>query len=225
MPYVEDDNGNHFIDSDGNKINFSVSYEIDNIPAYIHREMIHINNNGHIDTENRILVIRDGVDANHAVSKAQLDGAITNLKSEITTLIQSSIQTALNKFSSDFRKALIEFRNKQIRGRIGRKSLTIPKTNHTWIKLLDASEIDGATTLQDIIIQNVYIRRNDRFHHAKSDLVASKFEQLEFLFDSDEKAYYCYFNACPNDWSMECFIEYIKIPKEISVEDSDEDNE
>ena len=66
------------------------------------------------------------------------------------------IQTALNKFSSDFRKALIEFRNKQIRGRVGRKSLTIPKTNCIWIKLLDASEFDGVTTLQEIIIQNVY---------------------------------------------------------------------
>ena len=101
--------------------------------------------------------------------------------------------------------------------------MTIPKTNHTWTKLLDASEIDKAITLQDIIRQNVYIRRNDRFHHAKSDLVASKFDQLEFFFKADFSAYYCYFNSHPSDWSMECFIEYIKIPKEISVEDSDKE--
>ena len=56
--------------------------------------------------------------------------------------------------------------------------MTIQKTNHTWIPLLNASEIDGVTTLQDIVIQNVYIRRNDRYHHAKSDLVSSSFDQL-----------------------------------------------
>ena len=72
MPFVEDEDGNHILDSDGNKINF----------AYIHRESLHINDNGHVDTENRNIVIKDGVDANHAVSKGQLDGA----KSDINTL-------------------------------------------------------------------------------------------------------------------------------------------
>ena len=225
MPFVEDENGNHIIDSDGNKINFSVSYEVDKRPAYIHREPLHINDNGHVDTENRNIAIKNDINANHAVSKGQLDSVNTTIRSEITTLIQSSIQTALNKFSSDFRKALIEFRNEQIRGRIGRKRLTIPKTNYTWIKLLDATEIDKVTTLQDIVIQNVYIRRNDRYHHAKSDLVANSFDQLEFFFKADFKEYYCCFNNHPSDWSMECFLEYIIIPKEISVEDSDEDNE
>ena len=118
---------------------------------------------------------------------------------------------------------MIRFRNEQIRGRFGRKALTIPKTNYTWIKLLDASEIDGVTTLQEIIIQNVYIRRKDRYHHAKSDLVASSFNQLEFYFKAYFKEYHCYFNNHPSNWSMECFIEYIIIPKEIIVEDSDED--
>ena len=69
MPFVEDENGNHIIDSDGNKINFSVSYEVDNRPAYIHREPLHINDNGHVDTENRNIVIKNGINANHAVSK------------------------------------------------------------------------------------------------------------------------------------------------------------
>ena len=149
MPFVEDENGNHILDSDGNKINFSVSYEVDNTPAYIHREPLHIYDDVHVNTENCHIVIKDGVNADHAVSKGQLDG----VKSDINTLIQSSIRTALNKFSSDFRKALIEFRNKQIRGRIARKSLTIPKTNHTWIKLLDASEIDGVSSLDEVLIQ------------------------------------------------------------------------
>ena len=47
MSYVEDDNGNHIIDDDGNKINSSVSYEVDNTPAYIHREPLHIDDDGH----------------------------------------------------------------------------------------------------------------------------------------------------------------------------------
>ena len=97
---------------------------------------------------------------------------------------------------------MIQFRNEQIRGRIGRKALTIPKTNYTWIKLLDASEIDGVTTLQETIIQNVYIRRNDRYHHAKSDLVASSFDQLECFFKADFKEYHYYFNNHSSDWSM-----------------------
>ena len=177
--------------------------------------MIHINNNGHIDTENRNIVIKDGVDDDHAISKGQLDGA----KANINELIKTSIQTALNKFSTD----LFKFINNRMKGRVGRKSLTIPKTNYTWIKLLDSSELK-VTTLQEIVIQNVYIRRNDRYHHAKSDLVANSFDQLEFFFKDDFSAYYCYFNGHPSDWSMECFLEYIKIPKEISVGDSDEDN-
>ena len=121
-------------------------------------------------------------------NKQEVDNKLVLLKSEITTLIQSSIQTALNKFSSDFRKALIKFRNQQIRDRVGRKSLSIPKTNYTWIKLLDSSELK-VTTLQEIVIQNVYIRHNDRYHHAKSDLVANSFDQLEFFFKDDFLAY------------------------------------
>ena len=203
MPYVEDENGNHIIDDDGNKIFFSVYYEVDNTPAYIHREMIHIDDDGHVNTENRNLVIKDGVNADHAVSKGQLDNAKTN----INELIQSSIQTALNKFSSD----LFKFINNRMKGRVGRKLLTIPKTNYTWIKLLGASEFDGVTTLQEIII------------HAKSDLVANSFDQLEFFFKDDFSAYYCYFNNHPSDWDMDAFLEYIKIPKEINIEDSDEE--
>ena len=178
MSFVEDDNGNHIIDEDGNKITFSVSYEVDNTPAYIHREMIHINDDGHVDTENRNIKIKDDVNSDHAVSKDQLD----TTKASIVELIKSSIQTALNKFSTDFRKAMIEFRNKQVRDRVGRKTLTIPKTNYTWIKLLDSSEIDGVTTLEEIVILNTYIKRTDRYHHAKSDLVSSSFDQLEFFF-------------------------------------------
>ena len=214
MPYVEDDNGNHIIDDDGNKIIFSVSYEVDNT-TYVHREMLHIDDDGHINTENRNLVIKDGVNANHAVSKGQLD----NTKTNIIELIKSSIQTALNKFSSD----LFKFINNRMKGRVGKKTLTIPKTNYTWIKLLDASEIDGITSLQDILIQDIFIKRTNRYHHAKSSHVANAFTNLEFFFKADFSEYYCYFDNHPSNWLMDCFFNYVKIPKEISVEDSDEE--
>ena len=104
--------------------------------------------------------LHDHVDKNGTCyNKQEIDNQTAALKTEITTLIQSSIQTALRKFSVDLRKSMIQFRNKQIRDRVVRKSLTIPKTNYTWIKLLDASEIDGVTTLQDIIIQNVHQKK------------------------------------------------------------------
>ena len=98
MPYVENDDSTHFLDSDGNKINFSVTYEVDNTPAYVHREPLHINDDGHIDTENRHIIVKDGINADHVVTKGQLDNTITN----INELIKSSIQTALNKFSADY---------------------------------------------------------------------------------------------------------------------------
>ena len=52
---------------------------------------------------------------------------------EIKRLIQSGIGTALNKYH----KNLIKMINKRMKGRVGKKSLTIPKSNYTWIKLLD----------------------------------------------------------------------------------------
>ena len=111
----------------------------------------------------------------------EVDNKLAIFKTQITTQIQTSIKSGFDSFKVELQKKLIEFRNEQIRCRIGRRTLTIPKTNYTWIPLLSTFNIDGVTTLQDVIIQNVYIRRNDRYHHAKSDLVASIFEQLEFF--------------------------------------------
>ena len=215
MPFVEDDQGQHIVNDDGNKINFTVSYEVDNTPVYVHREMIHIDDDGHVNTENRNIVVKDAVNSNHAVSKGQLDST----KVDIVELIQSSIQTALIKYHTNLLKMI----NNRIKGRVGKKTLTIPKTNHTWIKLLDVSEIDGVTSLQDVLIQDIFIKRSDRYHHAKSDLVASSFNQLEFFYDEDFKGYFCYFKSHPSDWSMDCFFIHVKLPKEIKVEDSGEE--
>lgn len=62
---------------------------------------------------------------------------------------------------------------------------------------------------------NVYINRYGRYHHAKSDLVAANFTQLEFYFSSDWSEYAVYFVTHPSDWSMDAFLEYIVIPTEI----------
>lgn len=75
---------------------------------------------------------------------------------------------------------MIKFRNEQIKGRVCRKLLTIPKTNYKWITILRASEI-GVTNLQDVVIMNVYINRYGRYHQAKSDLVSANFTQLRVL--------------------------------------------
>ena len=45
--------------------------------------------------------------------------------------------------------------NKRMKGRVGKKSLTIPKTNYTWIKLLDVTKIDGITSLDEVLIQDI----------------------------------------------------------------------
>ena len=234
MPHVEDENGNHIIDVNGNKINYSVCYVNSNLPPYIHREMIHIDDGGHINTENRHIVIKDGINPNHAVSKGQLDLTKTEIinmipssdpidpaiaENAIKEFVQSSIQTALKKYYNNLKKMI----NKRMKGRVGKKSLTITKTNYTWIKLMDAAEIDGVTSLDEVSIQDVYIKRTDRYHNAKSSHTASAFTNLEFFYDAKRENYYCYFDDHPSGWSMDCFFHYVKIPKEISGEGSDEE--
>lgn len=52
--------------------------------------------NGHLDTENRNLVVNDGINSNHAITKRQLDAAITNLQQQITFL-QNQIRNSGNR--------------------------------------------------------------------------------------------------------------------------------
>jgi len=185
MPFVEDENGNHILDSDGNKIEFTVSNEVGDL-AYIHREQLHIDDNGHVNTENRNIVIKDGVDANHAVSKGQLD--------HVNTTIQTSIQTAVNNLKSQITTELqlheakiltqmLNFRNEQIKNRIQRKYLTIPKTINKWLILFDNKDVgDGVVDLKNVIVLNVWIKRWDRYHHSKSALLEKDFNNsIEFF--------------------------------------------
>ena len=271
MPYIEDENGNHILDENGNKIEFTVTYE--NLPdGFKYRESIHINNDGHLDAEDRHLVIKDGGNSNHAISLQQLinsnediikplintkiQQSMVHLDNDVKGLLDSSIKktimpkvdekidtaitlfanklkqdssqqddpmdaimaavdkrinTWLTNFKAELVQGVDEYLNNQVAMRIGRKSGTIPKTNYTWIKLLSKDDIKGINTLQEIIVINTYIRRNDRYHHSKSDLVSSSFDQLEFFFDVSFENYYCYFNHHPSDWTMKYFVEYIRI--------------
>ena len=125
--------------------------------------------------------------------------------------VDKRINTWLTNFKNELVSSVDEYLNNQVAMRIGRKSGTIPKTNYTRIKLLSKDNIEGINTLQEIIVTNTYIMRNDRYHHSKSDLVASSFGQLEFFFDVKCENYYCYFNNHPSDWTMKYFVEYIRI--------------
>ena len=129
----------------------------------------------------------------------------------IMAAVDKRINTWLTNFKNELVSSVDEYLNNQVAMRIGRKSGTIPKTNYTWIKLLSKDDIKGINTLQEIIVINTYIRRNDRYHHSKSDLVSSSFDQLEFFFDVSFENYYCYFNNHPSDWTMKYFVEYIRI--------------
>ena len=125
----------------------------------------------------------------------------------IMVAVEAKIAKLLNAFKAELVEGVNEYLNNQVAMRIGRKSGTIPKTNYQWIKLLSKDDIEGINTLQEIIVTNTYISRNDRYHHSKSDLVASSFDQLEFFFDVSFENYYCYFNNPPSDWTMEYFVE------------------
>ena len=164
MPYVEDENGNHITDENGNKIEYTVSYEETDF-VYVHREPIYINSDGHLDTEERNIKVKDATDGSHAVSKNQLDTQITsvtnnltkqlensittsanNLQSKLTSLVEQSIPSAIKHLKTEITTQIQEsmktheakivtqmlnFRNEQIKNRIQRKYLTIPKKVHT----------------------------------------------------------------------------------------------
>ena len=72
MLYVEDVDGTHIIDENGSKLEYTVSYgETDFV--YVHREPIHVNSDGHLDTEDRNIKVKYATLGSHAVSKNQLD--------------------------------------------------------------------------------------------------------------------------------------------------------
>ena len=72
MPYVTDPNGVHILDEMGNKIEYSIDF-LQSDFLYKHKEEIHVNDDNIIDTEDRYIIIKEGLHDNHAVCKKQLD--------------------------------------------------------------------------------------------------------------------------------------------------------
>ena len=226
MPYAKDENGDHILDGNGEKIEFSVSY-IDIDYSYKHKEPLHINDDGHIDCENRHIVIKEGVDDNHAICKKQLDQLDTNTR-EYTDNKLSALQSSINTSITALFKAheakiltqMLNFRNEQIKNRIQRKYLTIPKTINVWIKLFHNTDVgDGVSDLKNIVILNTWIKRWDRYHNGKSSLLEKDFDNsIEFFFDSKMQGYYTYYTKIPSGWAMDCIIEWLRIPQPISID-------
>ena len=228
MPYVLDENDTPLVDNNGNKIEYNISY-IDTNEWYKHREPLHINDDGHLDTENRNLVVKDAISQNHAVSKNQLDQLnnkiytkqdIDNKLLALQDSITKSITAKLQIHEAKILAQMLNFRNEQIKNRIQRKYLTIPKTPHQWIKLFDNTDVgDGVVDLKNVIILNVWIKRFDRFHNAKSALLEKDFnDSIEFYYDSEMKSYHTYFTYAPSKWSMDSIIEWLRIPQPISID-------
>jgi len=73
------------LDDNGNKIEYEISYE-DVDFDYVHREPIHVDENGDLHTENRNIVTRKSSKPTHAVNKSELDSIETNLSDSINGL-------------------------------------------------------------------------------------------------------------------------------------------
>ena len=217
MPYVLNEDGTLFLDENGNKSEFSIEYSDGD--WYKHREGVYINDDGHLDTENRHIIVKDAISLNHAVSKNQLDQLKQDIDNKLLAL-QNSITSKLQIHEAKILAQMLNFRNEQVKNRIQRKYLTIPKTPHQWIKLFDNTDVgDGVIDLKNIIILNVWIRRFDRYHNAKSALLEKDFgNSIEFFFNSEMTAYYTYFSSVPSKWDMSCFIEWLRIPQPISID-------
>ena len=227
MPYVTDENGNHILDENNEKIEYIIKYS-DNKDLIKYKEPIHIDDNGFIHTEDRCIVIKDGYKSDHAISKKQLDEInnskyskedIDNKLSALQNLINSSIQNLIKAYENKLFTQMIRFRNEQVMNRFHRKQMVIPSKINTWIELLNHTELPfDAPDLNDIIMFNVWIERYNRFHHSKSALVEGAFKHIEFFFSSDMKRYYTYYSHIPSRWTLRCIIEYIRIPKAISID-------
>ena len=220
MSYLLDANDNYVLDENGDKIPIIVE-SIEEDDWYKHKEPIYVN--GEIlDTENREIKIKDATDDQNAVSLRQLQNAITSVINNIKNQIAIDTKTLETKILTQ----MLNFRNEQIKNRIQRKYITIPKTPYQFIKLFDINDVgDGIIDLNNVIILNVWIKRFDRYHNAKSSLVESGFNNsLEFFFNATMTEYHTYFTTAPSNWDMSCFIEWLRIPQTISIDNESIDN-
>ena len=114
MPYVLDQNDNHILDENGNKIEFSISY-LNTNDWYKHKEGIHINIDNHLDTEDRHIIVKEGIDDNHAVCKKQLDQLYNKILSTLQDSITKSITAKLQIHEAKILAQMLNFRNEQVK--------------------------------------------------------------------------------------------------------------
>ena len=136
-------------------------------------------------------------------------------KQELSDKLYTKVEVdnKLAQAKTEIMQTIIQFRNEQVKKRVGKKTLQIPKTNRTEITLLTANEL-GLVSLDDIIILTVWIKRYNHFFHLKSSHVANAFSNLEFFIKRNQE-YICYFDNHPSNWNMSCVIDYVVKPKEI----------
>ena len=71
--YVENEDGTHFLDEDGNKIEYTIKYPSDVV--FIDQPDFFVNDKGHIESSKNI-VIKQAEDDNHAVVKSQVSDIV-----------------------------------------------------------------------------------------------------------------------------------------------------
>ena len=111
MPYILDENGDHILDENNNKIEFNVIYS-DNSDIIKYKEQLHINEEDEIDTENRNLIVKEAINDNHAVCKKQLDEINNNIysKQDIDSkllALENKITASINSLKSQINELRI----------------------------------------------------------------------------------------------------------------------
>ena len=215
MPFVTDKNDNYILDENGNKIEFIVEH-IKTNDWYKHKEPLHINNDGHLDTENRYIVIKEGSNSNHAVCKKQLDQLETNIKD----YTNNKMSVLFKAHEAKILTQMLNFRKEQIKNRFGRKNGKIPKKTNDVHELLNITDIQNINDLNEIMITNIYIKRVNWFFDSRSALAEKCFNNsLELMFNKEMTTYNCYFTHFDNFWDLSYIIEWVLIPKKISIND------
>lgn len=221
MPFIKNTSGNHIIDENGNKIEFTVSYS----------NHLNLNSNNHLDTNNHHLIIKDAINDSHAISLGgvkkilanqpsddptpniitQVDQKILQMKTNLINDIHEYIETEIHKNQIQILETMKTLFNdlKLVNVVSGVKTGNIPTTSHQWHKLIGEDDIPNSNNALRIMIMNLYIKRWDRFHNAASELVHNVFGDLELFFNADENAYYIYFSSYPSGWSTDYKIEWL----------------
>ena len=111
MQFIKDKNDNFILDENGNKIEYNLEY-INTVYVHKHKEPLHINDDNHFDTENRHIIIKDGIQPNHAVCKKQLDEINNNIysKQDIDNkllALENKITASINSLKSQINELRI----------------------------------------------------------------------------------------------------------------------